>query len=108
MRLVTTLLALLFAGQLLACDAPRAASASRAAAPATRDLWIRDVTVISAERGAPLPHAHVLVRDGRIAWVDTRPPPAAAEATAIDGSGRYLVPGLIDAHVHLAEIPGVS
>lgn len=68
------------------------------------DLVIRDVTVISPERAAPLEHAYVRIRDGRITDVDTRPLRAAHE---IDGAGRFLVPGLIDSHVHLGDIPGM-
>lgn len=45
-------------------------------------------------------HADVLVRDGRIAGVAPAisPPPGAR---SIDASGWYLLPGLIDCHVHL-------
>ena len=73
-------------------------------------LWIRDVTLVSPERDAPLPHAHVLLQGGRIAWVGSAPPghDVAASATAVDGAGRYPVPGLMDGHVHLAEVPGLS
>ena len=54
-------------------------------------------------------NASVLVKDGRIAAVA----PAselgpgselAAGATVIDGTGLFLIPGLIDAHVHLSHI----
>jgi imidazolonepropionase-like amidohydrolase len=47
--------------------------------------------------------AGVLVDEGRIAWVGphARAPRAARDAAAIDGTGRTLTPGLIDAHVHL-------
>jgi len=75
----------------------------------TGDVWIRGVTVVSPERPAALPHAHVLIRDGRITSVGSAPPPGGFTAsTTIDGSGRYLVPGLIDGHVHLGEVPGLS
>jgi len=45
----------------------------------------------------------VLIRDGRISEIskDIHCP----EASAIDGSGRVLVPGLVDVHVHFRE-PG--
>jgi imidazolonepropionase-like amidohydrolase len=79
-------------------------------APRPGDLWIRNVTIVSPERAAPLPHADVLVRDGRIAWIgpaDTGGTRNVAGATTIDGAGRFLTPGLIDGHVHLAEVPGV-
>ncbi|MBN9525372.1 MAG: amidohydrolase family protein [Alphaproteobacteria bacterium] len=42
----------------------------------------------------------VLVEDGRIAEVSDRPI-AAAAATRIDLGGRTLMPGLIDAHIHI-------
>jgi imidazolonepropionase-like amidohydrolase len=47
------------------------------------------------------PPSRVVVRDGRIAAIDTAmgtPPPAGARR--IDGRGHTLLPGLVDAHVH--------
>lgn len=76
-----------------------------AAAPASdRGVWlIRDVTVIPADNQDVLAHRDVLVRDGRIAAIvehaRNRPPRGAAE---IDGRGKFLIPGLVDAHVHIA------
>jgi imidazolonepropionase-like amidohydrolase len=45
----------------------------------------------------------VLVSDGRVEWIGAhaRSPRSARAAHEIDGSGRTLTPGLIDAHVHL-------
>jgi imidazolonepropionase-like amidohydrolase len=64
---------------------------------------ISDVTVISPERARPLEHAHVRIHDGRITEVSERPLQGGQE---INGTGRYLIPGLIDTHVHLAVSPG--
>lgn len=66
------------------------------------DLVIRNVTVISPERAAPLSGADVVIRDGRIAMVgsDVAVDPGTRW---IDGSGRFLIPGLIDSHVHVAH-----
>jgi imidazolonepropionase-like amidohydrolase len=73
-------------------------------------LRIERVTVVSPERAQPLRNATVVVRDGRIVAVAARPPPrvAASDQTIIDGRGLYLTPGLIDSHVHLTEIPGMT
>src|SRR5687768_16222720 len=72
-------------------------------------IWIRDVTIVSPERSSLLRHAHVLCRGGRIAWVGgDRPPDPPPGTTEVDGSGRFLVPGLIDGHVHLGEVPGTT
>ena len=43
------------------------------------------------------------IRDGRIDEVSERPLRGGQE---ISGTGRYLTPGLIDTHVHLAISPG--
>src|ERR1700692_2559763 len=64
---------------------------------------IKNVTVISPERFAPLAHAVVVVRHGRIADVGTNLV-AGAHAKQIDGRGGFLVPGLIDSHVHVGNM----
>jgi imidazolonepropionase-like amidohydrolase len=60
---------------------------------------VENVTLISPERAAPLLHADVAIRDGRIAQIGTNLV-AGPHARRIDGSGRFLIPGLIDSHVH--------
>jgi imidazolonepropionase-like amidohydrolase len=67
---------------------------------------IRDVTLVSPERAAPLEQAYVRIVDGRIADVSQRPLRGDRE---VDGAGRFLVPGLIDSHVHLVgQVPGMT
>jgi imidazolonepropionase-like amidohydrolase len=63
-----------------------------------------DVTVIPMDSERSLAHQTVIVRDGLIAIVG----PAAAvqvpaDAQRIDGTGLFVMPGLIDAHVHLRD-----
>lgn len=62
-------------------------------------MVIENVTLISPERTAPLLHADIVLRDGRIADIGTNLV-AGPHARRIDGGGRFLVPGLIDSHVH--------
>jgi imidazolonepropionase-like amidohydrolase len=70
------------------------------------DVVISDVTVVSPERTAPLEHAYVRVTGNRIAEISPRPITGARE---IPGTGRVLVPGLIDSHVHLVQpTPGMA
>jgi hypothetical protein len=76
------------------------------------DLAIENVTVIDAVHGVR-PGQTVLVHDGRIAAVRTAGEPSGA-AEVLDGTGRYLIPGLWDFHVHLtyderftAAMPGL-
>lgn len=78
---------------------------ARSSAPKviTDGIVIDDVTLISPERQIPLPHAVVVIRDGRIADIGTDLV-AGPAATRIDGQGRFLVPGLIDSHVHVGSM----
>jgi imidazolonepropionase-like amidohydrolase len=64
---------------------------------------IQDVTLVSPERRSPLPHAVVVIRDGRIGQIGTDLV-AGPNATRIDGRGRFLIPGLIDSHVHVGSM----
>jgi imidazolonepropionase-like amidohydrolase len=93
----------------LVCALGCGAREPRTAADAgQRDIWIRDVTVVSPERARPLAGAHVHLRGDRIVWIGTaHPPDLSPGAMEIDGRGRFLVPGLIDGHVHLSDVPGV-
>jgi imidazolonepropionase-like amidohydrolase len=77
------------------------------------DVRIEHVTIVSPERASPLRDAEVTIHDGRIASITTGGAPGPAEGaastvTAIDGTGLYLAPGLIDSHVHLGAIPGMT
>jgi imidazolonepropionase-like amidohydrolase len=56
--------------------------------------------------GAELSNADVLMRDGRIVAVGQDL--AAAGATVVDGRGRFVTPGIIDAHSHLGVYPSPS
>jgi imidazolonepropionase-like amidohydrolase len=64
---------------------------------------IEDVTLISPERQGPMPHATVVIREGRIARIGTNLV-AGPHAKRIDGRGRFLIPGLIDSHVHVGDM----
>jgi len=63
---------------------------------------LRNVTIVSPERAAPLAQANVIIRDGKIAEVGTDLV-AGPHAKLIDGHGAFLTPGLIDSHVHVGN-----
>lgn len=77
-------------------------NSSRASRVVNEGTVIENVTLISPERTTPLLHADVVIRDGRIAEIGTNLT-AGPNARKIDGSGRFLIPGLIDSHVHVGH-----
>lgn len=61
-------------------------------------------TVIDGTGAAPIPQAVVIVRDGRLVCVGDRGScPVPADAERVDVAGRWIVPGLVDAHVHYSQ-----
>ncbi len=70
---------------------------------------IRNTRIFTGD-GKVIENGSVFVHDGKIAEVyeGTAPDPDQLKAEAIEGAGKTLLPGLIDAHVHLAASGGVS
>jgi len=76
------------------------AAPARAAAPP--GLIIENVTVLPMTGTAPISGASVVITGGRIAAIRTHSSdPRPRGHTRIDASGKYLMPGLTDAHAHL-------
>ena len=76
---------------------------------ASATVWFKDVVVFDSRAGKLTDISQVLVRGGLIECVTpgATAPPGSDGATVIDGTGKTLIPGLIDAHWHstLATIP---
>jgi imidazolonepropionase-like amidohydrolase len=67
----------------------------------TGPLVLSGVTVIDATGAAPRPNMAVVIDKGRIAEVGKVGTVVAPErARVLDGSGKFLIPGLWDMHVH--------
>ncbi|MFN8000750.1 MAG: hypothetical protein U0X75_07010 [Acidobacteriota bacterium] len=67
-------------------------------------LALTHANVIDGVSAQPCCGATVIVRAGRIESVLTNASAAPANATVIDLQGRWLLPGLIDAHTHIADL----
>ena len=69
-------------------------------------LLLKNARVIDGNGGAPLDRQSILIRDGRIAEIAPAASlPAFSDATEIDLSGKTLLPGFIDCHVHIMGNP---
>ncbi len=62
------------------------------------DVLIKNATVMTATRGT-LENTDILIRDGKINRIG-RNLSAGANARVIDATGKYITPGIIDAHSH--------
>lgn len=60
---------------------------------------IKDVNVIPMTKDTVVLHQNVLIRDGKIESISGDIP--EIDVTVIEGKGKFLSPGLIDAHVHV-------
>ncbi|MDY6944284.1 MAG: amidohydrolase family protein [Pseudomonadota bacterium] len=70
---------------------------------------LRDFTLVDGTGRASVPHSAVVVEDGRISWVgSTAELQVPAGATEVKLSGKFVVPGLIDNHVHLGLVHDVA
>src|ERR1017187_3107005 len=64
------------------------------------DFLIRNVTVVDVKTGSELSKHSVWIHNGQIAAIGEHPA-APASAVVVNGTGKYLIPGLWDMHVHL-------
>ena len=81
----------------VALSLPSASALAQGAAAVT---VIRNATVLTVTKGT-IDKGSVVIRNGKITAVGANVD-VPRGATEIDGSGLYLMPGIIDAHSHIA------
>lgn len=97
--------AIRYLGSVLAIAFSLPAFAQPAPAPETRTVYL-GATLIDLDGGPARTGSAVLVRGERIeAVLDAATYVPAPGVRVVDVAGKYLLPGLIDAHVHLATPP---
>ncbi|HYK46353.1 MAG TPA: amidohydrolase family protein, partial [Parafilimonas sp.] len=74
--------------------------------PKQHDLLIKNATVWTNETDGILQNTDVLLRNGKIASIGKDLSSSGAEQ--IDGTGKYLTPGVIDEHSHIAVSGSVN
>src|SRR5688572_20338844 len=84
-----------------AAERRRLVAVARGDGPA--DLIIHGGTLLNVYAGELYP-AHVAIAGERIAYVGPREPATGPRTRRVDATGRVLVPGYIDPHVHPAHL----
>lgn len=80
-----------------------AVAAQRPAVAPQEPITLINASVVDVRTGAITRNSAVVMRAGRVESVGS-PSTGAAGGRTIDLRGRYVVPGLIDAHVHIGSI----
>ena len=107
-RIPISFIVLVPAAILGACSSAGPESSSADATEVTA-LAIVGATVIDGSGTEPVPDATVVVRDGRIESVGPSGEiEIPADAEVLEASGKYLVPGLINAHGHVGATLGLE
>ena len=75
---------------------------AQAQTPASDVVALINASVVNTVDGSVQRNATVVIRNGRIASVGASAAPAGART--FDVRGRHVVPGLIDAHVHIGNL----
>jgi imidazolonepropionase-like amidohydrolase len=76
------------------------------AAAHAQSVLIRNATVLTITKGT-IENGSVLIQDGKVSAVGKNLS-APAGATVVDGTGKFVTPGLIDCHSHTAIEGGVN
>ncbi len=72
-------------------------------------ILIENATIINpASSRNEVLDGFVLIRDESIEYVGRKRPKVPKTIKTIDGRGKFVIPGLIDSHVHLANIAGLN
>ena len=69
-----------------------------------QETAIRNINVIDVKTGKNFSNYSVLITHEKISWVGSdKQIKIHDETKVIDGTGKYLMPGLIDSHIHFFQ-----
>ena len=73
-------------------------------------LHVENVTIVSTNKEGIIEkyNGHVLIDNETILYSGTQKPIVTGNLKNINGKGKFIIPGLIDSHVHLANVAGMT
>ncbi|PIB39443.1 amidohydrolase family protein [Maribacter sp. 4G9] len=66
-----------------------------------KDILITDISIIDVTDGSVLKNSYVVIDSGRIRSISQKAVDTSFFKTVINGSGKYLMPGLAEMHAHI-------
>jgi len=85
------------------------AGALSAAPVAAKTVALSHFTLIDGTGRAPVRNAAMIIRDGRISWVGPAARLKVPKGVRVkDLTGKFVMPGIIDSHVHLGLVDGIT
>ncbi len=73
----------------------------------SQKIFITNVTLVDVEKQKLIPNATVGISGNSISSIYTKKTVLPGDATIIDGTGKFLMPGMTDAHVHFSQSGGL-
>jgi imidazolonepropionase-like amidohydrolase len=71
------------------------------------DVVVRHVIIVDVTNGQTRRNQRVSLQNGRIVAIEPESPKAPRAAKVVDASGKFLIPGLWDMHVHIEPAPKI-
>ena len=100
LRVLTTSTLVAFLAACASSPGDRGAASHNAADAGS--LWITDIALVDVASGQVLPSTDIVIRGRTIHAVLPTGSAPAEGVRRVDGTGKFLIPGLWDMHVHLA------
>jgi imidazolonepropionase-like amidohydrolase len=76
--------------------------------PTPRTMVLRNANLIDGTGAAPRRNVSLVLEGGKLARIVDGRASVPAGADSLDIGGRWIVPGLIDAHTHIATLPAMK
>lgn len=70
-------------------------------------LLLKDGNVLDIKKGTFEKNVHILIEDGKILQLTSRGKKLPEDIPSIDVSGKWIIPGLIDSHIHFFQSGGL-
>jgi imidazolonepropionase-like amidohydrolase len=71
----------------------------------TQGVVIQNASIVNTRDGTTLPARSIVLDGGKITKISAAQANIGGSAIAVDGSGKFLVPGLMDMHTHYFDTP---